>query len=658
MDSSMAQLLEPCVPTPAQITFLVGKDCHRLKVSTIGREGTDKVHLTEGIEVAQKLCQSIIPSLNDSRQTEIVAIIAVMTVVSTISVILRLLGRRVSAAKYGVDDFLIVVALVLTYGLNINEIIAVHYGFGRHQLMLSLNYISKFLLNDWTIQIIFACAISVTRLSLLMFYHRIFPVKRFTIVAIITGCILIAWWISFIFAILFSCYPIESYWNKALIGHCVNEHTLSWGVTGSELATNLIMLVLPIPWLWDLRLVWTKKLALIGLFMLGCFVCISCVVRFPLLATLVQTDASWTIVPAGVWIIVECNIGIASVCLPLMRPLFSLDRSRLSTHLPFSKARRTPSPFTFTDEEEAGGGLPSFGKLCNEKPYDGPCPDLTHHPRNNYRHISSQYQNHPPKPVHGRGRYSDVQTHRSRIESYSPDQLAQMDAAKARLSSTSKTHRASTTTTQPKLPSSAQPPPGSTTRPKPLSTNLPPAKPPPIATPATRPKPLSMNPPPHKPLPALIPTLYDTKRKTYPATAKPLSMNPPPPKPRPSSTIKAKPPLTLATTKPLPSRSARATHPLPPPHPPITTTPRHARRKTYRLSEEEMSERYAKWYQGRGSEIGKGLWGLEIVSPGNGGGGGGGGGGRIGLKGCDVPWEIGDRGKICQIGPPKSRLSS
>lgn len=241
-----------------------------MKVSTIGREGTDKVHLTEGIEVAQKLCQSIIPSLNDSRQTEIVAIIAVMTVVSTISVILRLLGRRVSAAKYGVDDFLIVVALVLTYGLNINEIIAVHYGFGRHQLMLSLNYISKFLLNDWTIQIIFACAISVTRLSLLMFYHRIFPVKRFTIVAIITGCILIAWWISFIFAILFSCYPIESYWNKALIGHCVNEHTLSWGVTGSELATNLIMLVLPIPWLWDLRLVWTKKLALIGLFMLGC----------------------------------------------------------------------------------------------------------------------------------------------------------------------------------------------------------------------------------------------------------------------------------------------------------------------------------------------------------------------------------------------------
>lgn len=230
----------------------------------------DKVYSTEALEVSQQLCQSAVPSLNDSRQTEIVAIVAVMTVVSTVAVILRLLGRRVSAAEYGVDDFLIVVALVLTYGLNVNELIAVHFGFGRHQLMLNLDHISKFLLNDWTIQIIFACAITVTRFSLLVFYHRIFPVKRFTIVAIITGCILLAWWIGFIFAILFSCRPIESFWNKALIDHCVNEHTLSWGVTGSELATNVMMLVLPIPWLWDLRLACTKKLALIGLFMLGC----------------------------------------------------------------------------------------------------------------------------------------------------------------------------------------------------------------------------------------------------------------------------------------------------------------------------------------------------------------------------------------------------
>lgn len=223
-----------------------------------------------GLEVAQQLCLSVIPSLNDNRGTEIVSIVAVMMVLSTVAVILRLIGRRITAAPYGIDDLLIIVALILTYGLNINEIIAVHYGFGRHQLMLGLDHIEKFLLNDWTCQILFASAISVTRLSLLIFYHRLFPVKRFTIVAVITGCIMIGWWISFIFAIIFSCYPVASYWDKAIVGHCLNEHTLSWGITGTELATNIIMLVLPIPWLWDLSLAWTKKLALIGIFMLGC----------------------------------------------------------------------------------------------------------------------------------------------------------------------------------------------------------------------------------------------------------------------------------------------------------------------------------------------------------------------------------------------------
>ncbi|CAL8583153.1 hypothetical protein XPA_008787 [Xanthoria parietina] len=659
----------------------------------------------QALEVSQQLCQSVVPSLNDSRQTEIVAIVAVMTVVSTLSVILRLLGRRVSAAQYGADDYLIVVALILTYGLNVNEIIAVHFGFGRHQLMLSLDHISKFLLNDWTIQIIFACAITVTRFSLLVFYHRIFPVKRFTVVAIITGCILIAWWIGFIFAIVFSCRPTESFWNKALIDHCVNEHTLSWGVTGSEMAVNVIMLVLPIPWLWHLRLACTKKLALIGLFMLGCFVCISCVVRIPLLAELQQTDASWTLVPAGVWIIVECNIGVASVCLPLMRPLISLDLATLIDHLPFSKSRRTASPCT--DEEANSSGLPSLGKICNEKPYDGPCPDLIH-PGHKYRHIS-QCQAHPPKPVPG-GVHRDVQTHRSRIESgmldyatndkSKPSPMAEADLASEK-----------------RLTSSLMDPPPQTlhnlkrktypTTTEPLSMNHPPAKLRPSSTDQNNPsssraQPLSMNPPPPKPKPISTFQNNPTSRR-----APPLSMNPPPPKPPPPSTAKghlsstkAKPlPKTLHPSHPPRTSMTAPKPPPPPPKPNRATRPptnpiepprKHQSQRPHRLSEEEMNERYARWYQGRGSEIGRGFWSVGIVSPGSGnsGGGGGGGSGGAGLNashGRSVsddhntkkterrnPWEIEGligkesrskgkgktRGSEIGIGVPKSRLSS
>ena len=197
-------------------------------------------------------------------------IVAVMSVISTLAVILRLIARRISAARYGADDVLVVVALFLTYALNANEIVAVRFGFGKHQLSLPLRHIEKFLLNDWTVQMVFATAISVTRFSLLLFYHRLFPVRRFNIIAIATGCILIGWWLSFCLAVIFSCIPVKNYWDKSIPGHCLDEHALSWGLTGSELIANIIMVVLPIPWLWDLRLVWSKKLALIGLFLLGC----------------------------------------------------------------------------------------------------------------------------------------------------------------------------------------------------------------------------------------------------------------------------------------------------------------------------------------------------------------------------------------------------
>lgn len=49
----------------------------------------------------------------------------------------------------------------------------------------------------------------------------------------------------------------------------MNEHTISYSVTGAELLTNIAMLILPIPWLWKLYLPRSKKFALFGIFMLG-----------------------------------------------------------------------------------------------------------------------------------------------------------------------------------------------------------------------------------------------------------------------------------------------------------------------------------------------------------------------------------------------------
>ncbi|MCJ1425076.1 hypothetical protein MMC29_002964 [Sticta canariensis] len=274
------------------------------------------------LHLAQDYCGRIVPSLNDNRKKEIIVILVVMMIASTFAVALRVAARRISASKYGLDDLFILIALIFAHGMNAIEFVALTQGYGRHQLMLSFHQMKSFLLHDWAAQIIFSFSITASRLSLLVFYYRVFPVQRFRTVTIIIACVCIGWLISFLFAVIFNCVPVQAFWDRSIDGKCIDENSFAYGITTSELVANLAMLTLPVPWLWSLNLPRSKKFALGGIFLMGSFVCLTCVVRFPLLTRFRQTDASWTIVPTGLWTAIECHIGITSVCLPIMRPIF------------------------------------------------------------------------------------------------------------------------------------------------------------------------------------------------------------------------------------------------------------------------------------------------------------------------------------------------
>ncbi|KAL9009204.1 MAG: hypothetical protein Q9180_009422, partial [Flavoplaca navasiana] len=245
-------------------------------------------------------------------------------------------------------------------------------------------------------------------------------------------------------------------------------------------------------------------------------------------------------------------------------------------------------------------------------------------------------------PIPGRGQ-SGVRTHRSRIESYTPELFDYITLekpkpslnTKAKLASEKRAKSPPTKSPSQLLHSNMGPRnPKRKTCPITATTIL--SDPPSLksrlsssdqkAPSSRRAPPLSMNPPPANSKPS------STTHKAPMSRAPPLSMNPPPPKPKPSSTAKqalsSPTTKTLSTTlphsKPHPpstSTSSKRNHVTHPSTNPIVPPRKHADRKPHRLSEEEMNERYARWYQGRGSEIGRGFWGLEIVPAGNSGGG-------------------------------------
>ena len=78
------------------------------------------------------------------------------------------------------------------------------------------------------------------------------------------------WWIALIFTVIFSCQPVQFFWDKSIQGGtCLDENVISYATTGVNIATDLGVLCLPIPWLWKLQMPLSRKLNVIGIFILG-----------------------------------------------------------------------------------------------------------------------------------------------------------------------------------------------------------------------------------------------------------------------------------------------------------------------------------------------------------------------------------------------------
>ncbi|KAL8858879.1 MAG: hypothetical protein Q9178_004557 [Gyalolechia marmorata] len=228
----------------------------------------------------RSICTAAAPYLAETRVPEIIGAVTVLTILAVAAVILRFLARSSTTARYGVDDWLILFALLYFAG-------SVFFNTGAPAL----------------------------KLSILVFYHRIFPVQKFMVSCIIIGVVVIGWFIASVVSTFLICRPVAYWWDKSIPGgHCINATTIHFSVVSpADILTNLAILALPIPWLWGLQMQKRKKWAITIIFLLD------------------------TITSAAIWLNVELSIGILSASLPLMRPLMSRAlpsqiRSLFSSH--------------------------------------------------------------------------------------------------------------------------------------------------------------------------------------------------------------------------------------------------------------------------------------------------------------------------------------
>ncbi|KAF6227534.1 hypothetical protein HO173_012173 [Letharia columbiana] len=253
-----------------------------------------------------------------------------LAVLQTIAVVARFAARRISAATFWWDDYTIVLALILDFGLCVCYWVPIRIcNFGRHTQAyggpVTEGDLIIFFKSQLALQILYFATACAIKTSLILLYYRLFGVVRwFRSILAVMWLIVLAYFVADTLVAVFECSPIAYYWDKAIKGgSCIDQDAFYRWNGVANLLIDFSILVLPMMMVWRLNLDTRSKITLSGVFLLGTLACVASIVRVWAFNLANFDDFEYTITTAVIWTVVEQSVGIICACLPTLRPLLS-----------------------------------------------------------------------------------------------------------------------------------------------------------------------------------------------------------------------------------------------------------------------------------------------------------------------------------------------
>ncbi|KAA8894442.1 hypothetical protein FN846DRAFT_912909 [Sphaerosporella brunnea] len=247
--------------------------------------------------------------------------------VLTLSILaMRIYSRVFLRRIFGIDDWLILPAIVLFQAVCILTILGwLRYGYGTHAWDLRDSTRERALLFSWLSEMIVTLCLMFTKLSICTFYLRLLGGTNSrwtsrTIYALMT--LIVIWGIGFTVAIILQCYPAQAVFRVDSARKCVNRYGGVIAHAAIDIGTDFLIYALPIPKMLKLQVPLRQKLLLVGLFALGAFVCTASILRLPATVRSMTTyDVMWYVWKSYLWTTLECGLGIIVACIPSITPL-------------------------------------------------------------------------------------------------------------------------------------------------------------------------------------------------------------------------------------------------------------------------------------------------------------------------------------------------
>ncbi|CDM37566.1 hypothetical protein DTO013E5_7646 [Penicillium roqueforti] len=282
--------------------------------------------------------------LHVNDRTGLIVMTSIFFLTGIFAVSLRFYSRRLSKVPLGLDDWFALSSLFFVLALNGIFLSGVIQGaITGHSIVLN-NWPQPSALEvlvqkyKYAFQTTEKIAFGLIKTSILLLWKRMLsPIRSFQLLCWVMIGIVAAWSISFFFATLFQC-GTHWDWNWAPIGFFLTECTDTLNMLtvfcGTDVLTDFVIMLMPVPIIWKLKMSVKKKIGVTSVFMVGIFTIGAGVARtYIYLVTSYDKEDNLDFIADFtlfiLWSEIEVNVAMIVCCMPVFGPVLGQCRDTL-----------------------------------------------------------------------------------------------------------------------------------------------------------------------------------------------------------------------------------------------------------------------------------------------------------------------------------------
>ncbi|KIH94417.1 hypothetical protein SPBR_05900 [Sporothrix brasiliensis 5110] len=283
------------------------------------------------------------------------AIIVFFPVLAFIIVMLRVYSR-VSTKQFGIDDTLIIIAMILSIGETASTWMFMKTNFiAIHIWDVPREYdVVQALIWNFAVQVLYNPILALVKTSMLLFLLKLGSQKPGVRICIhILNALNLMLMVAIFIVVIFQCTPIRFNWDTTIVGgHCINQGVFYLATAALTIFTDVLNLALPFWVFLDLKMPVRVKIALLFVFLLGGIVTVVGIVRLVFIYdgffTAPGPDPTYSL--GFCTSAIETNLAIICASAPSLRGLVRSWFPR------FFSSNRPAYDYRYPDSNGYGGG--------------------------------------------------------------------------------------------------------------------------------------------------------------------------------------------------------------------------------------------------------------------------------------------------------------